>query len=71
MNKMDKNLSIKDFRLLSVIGKGSYAKVLLVKRNSTGQVMALKSLKKELIEKRKQEQHVREEKDILVSAYEY
>lgn len=68
MNKMDKNISVNDFMLLSVIGKGSYAKVLLVKKKDCGLVMALKVLKKEIIEKRKQEEHIRAERDILIHA---
>ncbi len=67
MNKMDKNISIKDFKLLSVIGKGSYAKVLLVKKNDSDLIMALKVLKKEVIERRKQQEHIKAERDIFVS----
>lgn len=36
----------KNFQMLSVIGKGSYGKVLLVKKNDTGELYALKVLKK-------------------------
>jgi len=53
--------------MLCVIGKGSYAKVVLVKRKDTGEIMALKILKKEMIEKRKQEEHVKTEREILVN----
>ena len=61
------NLSLNDFLLLTVIGKGSYAKVLLVKKKDTGEVLALKVLKKEVIEKRKQEEHVKTERNVLVT----
>ena len=61
------NLSLNDFLLLTVIGKGSYAKVLLVKKKDTGEVLALKILKKEVIEKRKQEEHVKTERNVLVT----
>lgn len=40
------SVSKKDFQMLSVIGKGSYGKVLLVKKNDTGELYALKVLKK-------------------------
>lgn len=63
---MDKSLTINDFMLLSVIGKGSYAKVLLVKKKDTNEIMALKVLKKEMVERRKQEEHVKTERDVLV-----
>ena len=62
----EKDLSIDDFVLLTVIGKGSYAKVLLVKKKDSGEIMALKILKKEVIEKRKQEEHVKTERNVLV-----
>lgn len=61
-----KTISLEDFYMLCVIGKGSYAKVVLVKRKDTGEIMALKILKKEMIEKRKQEEHVRTEREVLV-----
>lgn len=41
--------SIEDFLLLSVIGKGSYAKVLLVRYKKDEQVYAMKVLKKKHI----------------------
>jgi atypical protein kinase C zeta type len=40
---------LKDFSLLSVIGKGTYAKVLLVRSKKDHQVYAMKSLKKKYI----------------------
>ena len=36
----------KDFEMISVIGKGSYGKVMLVKKKDQGQLYALKVLKK-------------------------
>lgn len=41
--------SIKDYTLISVIGKGTYAKVLLVRSKIDNQVYAMKSLKKKYI----------------------
>jgi serum/glucocorticoid-regulated kinase 2 len=60
-------LSLSSFLLLAVLGKGTYAKVLLVKKKDTGQVFALKSLKKEMILKRSTNQHIRNERAILVT----
>jgi serine/threonine protein kinase len=40
------NVTKKDFEMISVIGKGSYGKVMLVKKKDTGQLYALKVLKK-------------------------
>ena len=52
--------------MLSVIGKGSYAKVVLVKKkDENSKVYAMKILKKKYIEKKKQENHVMIERNIL------
>lgn len=59
-------VGLENFALLSVIGKGSYAKVLLVrKKGEDGRLYALKILKKKYIEKKKQENHVMTERHIL------
>ena len=54
------------FVTVSVIGKGSYAKVILVKKKDTSQHYAMKILKKSMVESKKQESHVRNERDILL-----
>jgi len=66
--KPTKKMSLDDFLLLSVIGKGSYAKVVLIKKKDNGKIFALKILKKKYIEKRKQEEHVLTERNVLVGA---
>lgn len=53
------------YTLLSVIGKGAYAKVMLVRKRSNGQLYALKSMKKKYIEKKQQSQRVMTERNIL------
>jgi len=63
---IDKNITLNDFLMLSVIGKGSYAKVVLVKKKDTNEIMALKILKKEMVERKKQEEHVKIERAVLV-----
>lgn len=50
------------FTMLSVIGKGSYAKVVLVRKKQNGNLYALKSMKKKYIEKKKQENRIITEK---------
>ena len=60
------SLSIDDFFSITVIGQGSYAKVLLVKKIDNGKLYALKILKKKYVEYRKQETHVFNERNILV-----
>ena len=53
------------FQTISLLGKGSYAKVLLVKKIDTGEEFAMKILKKKLVFDKHQEKHVQSEKEIL------
>lgn len=59
------SVSLDDFLLKTVIGRGSYAKVVLVKKKDSGEVFAMKILKKKNVEKRKQEEHVLTERNVL------
>ncbi len=52
--------------MLSVIGKGSYGKVLLVKKSDSGELYAMKVLKKGEIVRRNQVEHTLTERRILV-----
>jgi hypothetical protein len=45
MNEKDK-IQISDFNMLSLIGIGNYAKVVLVRKKSNGKVYAMKIVKK-------------------------
>ena len=67
--KQGKNVSKNDFETISVIGKGSYGKVTLVKKKDTGQLYALKALKKAEIIRRNQVEHTMTERRILVSDF--
>lgn len=60
-------LTIDDFTSQSVIGKGSYAKVVLVKKKDSGELFAMKILKKENVERKKQERHVKTERDVQIN----
>lgn len=60
-------VSAKDFTTKSVIGQGSYGKVLLVTKKGTDKQYALKILKKDEIIKRNQFEHTMAERRILVS----
>ena len=46
-------VTLDSFVMLTVIGKGSYAKVTLVRKKDSGEVFAMKILKKEHIQKKK------------------
>ena len=60
-------LTIDDFEILKVVGKGSYGKVLLVTKNDDDQVLAMKVLKKNHMSKRNQIEHIKTERKIMVS----
>jgi len=51
---MDQPNPLDDYATLSVIGKGSYAKVVLVRKKANSKLYALKSMKKKYIEKKNQ-----------------
>jgi serine/threonine protein kinase len=55
---MIKKYSIDDFNLLTVLGKGLYGKVFLVRELETQRVFALKVMKKSLVERKHKEQVV-------------
>ncbi len=54
------------FLTVSVIGKGTYAKVILVKKKDNGKYYAMKVLKKSKVQQKNQEKHVKTERDVLV-----
>jgi protein-serine/threonine kinase len=62
---MESRVSIDDFVLLKVIGKGSYGKVLLVRKKDTNEVLAIKILKKDFIARQSQVAHTRTERSVL------
>ena len=49
MDNEKTKLPLQEFSMLSVIGKGSYAKVSLVRKKKNGRLYALKSMKKKYI----------------------
>mmetsp|Transcript_25677 Transcript_25677/g.44971 ORF Transcript_25677/g.44971 Transcript_25677/m.44971 type:complete len:345 (+) Transcript_25677:2746-3780(+) len=58
-------LTMDDFFLIKVIGKGSYGKVLLVRKINSNEVLAMKILRKDFIARRNQIQHTRTERSVL------
>lgn len=58
-------VSLEDFELLQLIGKGSYGKVVLVKKHDTCELFAMKILKKSIIEAKDQVAHTLSERRIL------
>ncbi|XP_032810743.1 serine/threonine-protein kinase Sgk2-like isoform X1 [Petromyzon marinus] len=55
-----------DFDFLTVLGKGSFGKVLLAKHKSDGIFYAVKVMKKSIILQKKEEKHIMAERNVLV-----
>ncbi|GMM30741.1 serine/threonine protein kinase [Martiniozyma asiatica (nom. inval.)] len=62
---LEKQLTIDDFELLQVIGKGSFGKVMQVKKKDTGKIYALKSIRKAHIVNKMEVTHTLAEKFVL------
>ena len=63
----NKKVTYDDFQLLKVVGRGSFGKVLQVKKKDDGKIFAMKILDKSKVMKTKQQKHTRDEKSILSS----
>lgn len=62
----EKSVGVSDFKIIRVIGKGSFGKVFLVRKNDAkGSIFAMKVLKKENIVKRNQVEHTKTERSVL------
>jgi RAC serine/threonine-protein kinase len=64
-SEQTKKVSVQDFDLLNVIGKGSFGKVIQVRKKDTGKVYAMKVLNKKNILDNNELEHTRTEKNIL------
>ena len=60
-----KKLTIFDYEPITIIGKGAFGEVRVCREKSTGEIVAIKKLKKEEMIKKNQVIHVRTEKEIL------
>jgi len=61
----EKKVVLEDFELLKVIGKGSFGKVLQVKKKDTKKIYAMKVLNKNMIVQRQELEHAKAEKSVL------
>ncbi|KAM7500456.1 hypothetical protein LguiA_024870 [Lonicera macranthoides] len=58
-------MGVDDFELLTIIGRGAFGEVRLCREKSTGQVYAMKKLKKSEMLRRGQVEHVKAERNLL------
>ncbi|KRX10725.1 Protein kinase-like domain [Pseudocohnilembus persalinus] len=63
--KKGEKVTINDFNLLKVVGRGAFGKVMLVEKKDTKEVFALKSIRKEDIIDKDQIEHTKTERVIL------
>ena len=68
LRKKRQKISIFDFIPIKIIGKGAFGEVRLCKHLPTGDVVAIKKMKKEEMHKKNQILHVRAERDVLSEA---
>ena len=68
LRKQRQKISIFDFEPLKIIGKGAFGEVRVCRYTPTGDIVAIKKMKKEEMHKKKQVLHIRAEKDVLSEA---
>ena len=61
----NKKISLSDFELVKVVGRGSFCKVYMCKRNGTNNYYAMKKLRKDVVAKRNLFIKTQAERDIL------
>lgn len=61
----ERKIGVDDFDLLTTIGKGSFGKVIQVRKKDTGKIYAMKVLDKQHILEANEVEHTRSEKNIL------
>jgi serum/glucocorticoid-regulated kinase 2 len=62
---VESKVSIDDFTLLSVVGEGAYGRVMQVRKKDTGEMLAIKMLRKDYIQRRNQILHTKTERNVL------
>jgi serine/threonine protein kinase len=57
--------TMEDFRILKILGKGSFSKVVMCKEKTTGEILAMKMLKKDMIVTKDEITHTITERKVL------
>lgn len=63
-----KKITIKDYDLIKIVGRGAFGEVRLCREKVSGEPVAIKKMKKSLMIHKNKVIQAREEKDILVNA---
>ena len=62
-------MRIEDFKILKVIGKGTFGKVMLAQKKDNGELLAIKSLRKQAIIEHNNVKHIKAERKILETVF--
>lgn len=68
MSAPAKKLNVNDFTNVAIIGRGAFGEVRVVRKNDSGEIFAMKVMKKAEMIKKNQVQHIRAERDLMVLA---
>ena len=71
MRQGRKKMSIREFEPLAIIGRGAFGEVRVCRQISTGDIVAIKKMRKEDMLKKNQLMHVRTEREIMTSSNEW
>lgn len=63
-----KKITVRDFEPLSIIGRGAFGEVRICRFKETGEVIAMKKMKKSEMLYKNQVAHVKAERDVLIRA---
>lgn len=63
-----RKMCMDDFELLDIIGRGAFGEVRVCRKKDSGEVFAMKAMKKSEMLKKKQVAHIRAERDVLALA---
>jgi serine/threonine kinase 38 len=63
-----KKINIKDFESLSIIGRGAFGEVRICKEKASGEIVAIKKMRKEDMFQKNQVLHVRTEREIMITS---
>jgi len=64
-SKLQTSMTVDDFELLKVVGKGTFGKVMQVRKKDTGEIYAMKVLSKDTVVAKRQERNTKTERKVL------
>jgi len=71
MRQARKKMTIREFEPLTIIGRGAFGEVRVCRQISTGDIVAIKKMRKEDMLNKNQLMHVRTEREIMTSSNEW